>query len=378
MMCPPGVDQTGRSPQQWTIMAPLKQQKIHLTGERNIWTSVLDQFTNADENFGAFDRLINAKPAPFEVCDLLPFPGALQSPRTKSYVEILPPEILDIILKDNALETADLLALSLTSQTLWLQVAAHIRSIRYNSLGYWANTPFVVTGTYMSTLPPALYQHYPIIRNQNAVFAARIMKHVGMSPARRWNYDSRADFTDVAGSVSNKTWMDAFDHHTSASGLAMVLSSKPRLAGMGEALRTVLVKHLLDPIPIPIGSSWTLRNLTAKECVQLHVEDIDASLARTPHVKGLKRLTVDKILVLQSTWHWGYSYWNGRQGKGAHRFDHDAWAGHCFDIVPRVEVSDLGDGWQDVTKEVARIGKQCLGSKPREGRSSRLSVTQEL
>lgn len=351
-------------------MAPLEHQRIPFPGKQNTRDSaVLDCFLSSDETFGAFDRLINTKPAPLEICDLLPFGGAPRFAGSRAHVESLPPEILDLILNDDAIELPDLLALSLTSQTLWVQVAAHIRAIRYNTLGCWVNTPLVITGTYMSKLPPALYQHFPSMREQEAVFAARPNRRIGMCPARRWNYDVIYNFTDVSDSVSCREWTDAFDHHMSVSGLSMVLSCRTRPAGIRDRLRTALTKHLLDPVPLPLGSTWTLRNLTTKECVQLHVEDIDASLARAPHVKGVKGLTVDKILVLQATWKWDSHSWR-RDFDGADDFDHDAWAGHCFDIVPCVEAGDAGGGWKDVTESIARMGRLGLDIKQMEKRSS--------
>lgn len=285
----------------------------------------------------------------------LPFSRPQDRDRALSRFEALPAELLDMIIHDPQLDPASLLALGLTCQTLWLSVAAHIRAKTLEGLGVWANTPFVATGTYFTTMPPALYQHYPAMKQQEAAFAARPGHRNGACPARRWNWAAYSDFVDVADALGGKPFIEAFDRHRLFLRLPMTPSKNARAIKFYDDLRTILNKHLLDPIPIRSGSKWLLRNHTTKECVQLHVDNKELADARTPHIKDAKNLTVDKILLMRSTWTW----------ERAHRTEMDdvfcqsEWAGHCFDIIPFVKGDAIGEEWQDITQSVGD-GKQLL------------------
>lgn len=351
-------------------MAPLRQQKVHFPNDGHRYESGPESYLSSASSFGAFDRLANIKPDALKFIDLMPTTEARRLEGSKSRLETLPTELLDMVLKDTNLQPADVIALGLASRTLWLHVAAHIRSDCLNVLGMWAKTPFVITGSYLTSLPPTLYQHYPGMRNQEKAFAAQSGGRHGPCPARRWNWAAHSHYTDVADTIGGKHWLCALDQHKALMQLPFTVPPETRMLKVCDSLRTILTQHLLNPVSIRSGSNWTLRNLTTKEYVQLHVQNGEAARARAPHIKGLQQLTVDKILVMRCSWRWEEQVVFAGSGVFApldvpgteEGLSHHVWAGHCFDIVSGRDKEIDRDDWQDVTMVITEEGRRWVES----------------
>jgi hypothetical protein len=125
----------------------------------------------SDFTWDAFDKLFKQEKAPPWAPPLFrefSCPPARTAPST---LESLPAELLSTVLSDNSLSLDDLIAVGLTSQTMWTHVLNRISCLSRKST--WAGTPLICTGTYLKSVPQAVHTLEPDMKQQEEEFIAR-------------------------------------------------------------------------------------------------------------------------------------------------------------------------------------------------------------
>lgn len=355
-MCPPGVDQTTRSSQQWHILAPLAKEQHDVNNDCNIrkaYNNGLLTFLKGDFTWNAFEKLVDL--TSLDACDIETVLAKLpQSTNTGGLaaIEALPSELLAMILDDSALETADVLAFGLCSRMLWQHCMSHVRKSLCK--GGWANTPLVCTGTHLSDLPETIHKLFPSLKEEEEYLQALrpqpgqgMRSGPGMSPARRWNWNAVDTYEDVSITNADK-WLGALDALTSDS-YAGVPSDVKKILRKG--LKLILAASRPKP-----RSPWLLRDHNTQQYVHLKCA-FNGAMEPQLHVKRLPWLTLDKTLLIRISWtsllptH-QYTPTTMKVLRGQ-------WAGHRFDVIQASEDERPGmKGWQDITAEVHEEGRQ--------------------
>lgn len=354
-MCPPWVDQTARSRQQWHILAPSLASHYDITDDcmdrRSITT--LANSINGDFAWDAFDKLVNRPP--IHTDDLGKVLSKLSqvdgSPET-SPIEALPTELLAMVLSDDSLRTPDLLSLGVCSNALWQQCLSQV--LANVSKGPWINTHLICTGTYLDDLPPSIHELEPSLRQQEDDWRARMPRPgqgmrsaPGMCPARRWNWGKIAEST-VLATVADE-WLNAFDSMFKEDDNGILAADR-------KVLRKSL-NHVLSVSQPKLRSHWTLRNHTTRQYVQLKCA-YNGAMEPQLHVKGVPLLSLDKALLMRLCWT-KLDYPAG-YNPAAERVLRGQWAGHRFDVVSAGQGSRGGsaEGWEDVTGDLVKQWKE--------------------
>ena len=197
-MCPPGVDQTTRSSERWTLLAPALEEKYDITPDlenEHMYRPDMSNFLRNDFTRAAFDKLAWYKRNEEKALSLL---SGLSHSHTNYYsssLECMPTETVRLIVSNSVLEPVDIISLGLASQLLWPHVLQHIAS-RSQKVP-WAETPLTCTGTWTMSLPPAIHDLHPYIQQDEKLFFDRL-RHTGRRgpmrgtcPAREYNWVSR-------------------------------------------------------------------------------------------------------------------------------------------------------------------------------------------
>ncbi|PPJ55357.1 hypothetical protein CBER1_10078 [Cercospora berteroae] len=378
-MCAPGVDQTERSPQRWSIHVPELKQELQLSlapGWEEKYT-FSEAFVNKKWQFGAFEKLLRRTYVATKrsdedekrcdrVEDVLSQLVSSSTPETKPLapIERLPAELLNIILDDPDLDKKDKVALGYCSTTTWMFVKTHILADCKRNLISWAGQSLICTGTWLSDLPASIIELSPDYVEEQKDWDARRYRRgtgarYGPCPARMWNYRTSAESVDVEGMDVEEEWMSALE--TWASLCGEEVGPKVLEANLRQALR-------YDSGLRNEGStSFVLRNLTAREKVLLEVSYPDEKRkAAKVVVKGRPDVSLDAGLLTKICW--GKSIIRERgHAKGS-------WAGHRFEIVD-VDMPEDEKNFVDVTKDfvkhVDHVLMQDLSKQESHGMESR-------
>ncbi|CAJ2502407.1 Uu.00g098010.m01.CDS01 [Anthostomella pinea] len=355
-MCPPGVDQTTRTPQQWHILLPLlhrRQALVALNKGPFHRHGTPKDYVESDLGFDAFNKL-----APFdnEVTSAKASAAlntvTVRSPSTfkLSPLESLPAELLANILADSELGPYDVLALGVCSSTLWSHVLFHVQQVRHRTAVPFANTPFLCSGTWLTELPPALYELFPRETSVEKVYRLRTRRWFGPCPARRWNWGAVSSYGAVQADDPRSVWMTAFE--------ALAVDNLDVFCQYG--LRRSL-EALFEPADIRQEKDWVLRDLTAKESVRLELAGSAGSQGVKVHVEKVPSLSLDNALMLRICR--GGAAGPGWSGESQKYRDlvSGKWAGHCFDVVQRDDESLESAGYEDVTEQIAKEGSAWEG-----------------
>lgn len=357
-----GVDQTTRTSERWTLLAPALEERYDITSAfHNPWHRLyIRALLTWDFSWDAFDKLAQYKrPIGKALSTLSTLPGRTQNLGSSS-LESLPTEIVSVILTDPILSFADVLSLGLSSRVLWGHVLYHVAQTCRTAP--WANTPVVCTGTWTMSLPPAIHKLNPDIKRQEEVFfnrpgrGPRGAPSRGMCPARSFNWDAVSNYKERIGAQGVSTWMQAFEECSEASRIPT-----DSLKVLGRSLEIIV-----NPNKSSMPTSWVLRNHMTKEYVSLKAGMAYEKHEHHIYVKGAPKLSLDNALLMRVCWsapymdeskddHDGESM--GSRLKNLAEMKRGPWAGHFFDVVPTDrESQDVGElaGWCDVTKELMR------------------------
>lgn len=353
-MCPPGVDQTTRTPQRWTLLAPLHCQLHHLH-DIDYRNTLLGSLIGG-HRFNVFSLLHRPESLP-----QLKWEAALTSlerhgSATYSTIECLPSEILTMIFQELADSINDVVSLGLCSLNLWQHLLRCVPA--KPTSGRFANTPIISTGTYLTSLPDTMYRLLPDVQEEQKEcddLREQGRHWYGPAPVRSWNWQAYSSFEDLSQTAAKNIWLDAFD------------------AAEKDGMATRHVDTLRQSLGLVSGEmsqssdcEWLLRNLTTKEYVKLGAETSSRNQMNVPdlNVTSAPWLTVDAALILQTRCTWEDGYGSDLEGHGP-------WAGHEFDIVrddnsaaKRFEWTDATDKVISEAKEAGFVGEQVAPPKP--------------
>lgn len=336
------VERQPQRPQRWSILAPALEERHHVTDGHGLGygRTGVPTIIDGDFKWDAFGKLAmnraNKVPGSLEKA-LAKLPPKTDAERV-SPLEKLPNEILSMILDDDQFGRADVAMIGLCSRSLWQQCLSHIKASACQ--GQWANTPLVCTGTYLETLPPAIYEAFPSLKHaadhwQSFPLPGPGATRNGKCPARDWNGDAFVSFKEVV-QTRDQDWLVALNMALYMPGTNIHPTDR-------EPLRQSLT-HALRISKPQARSSWLLRNRTTREYVDLRCV-ITVDEEHVLYVKDVPALTLDKALMLRIC----------RTKPGLHRpyrlgvddLLQGKWAGHKFDVI----AADVGHGvagWRDV------------------------------
>lgn len=353
-MCPPGVDQTTRTRQQWHLLAPTIQQRLQLGPvEGSCSNEDALQYLFAFDAFSKLARL-PARAVRVRRADL----GVLSKRKTSvTAVERLPAEVLDLIF--GQVNKKDAVALGLTSSTLWMHLLGHIEH-DVGRGGPWAGVPLLCTGTWLEDLPPAMYERFSEELESQKRYRKFMSEHLpppvgigrgshrrwyGPCPARVWNSDAVSEY-DEALMMPSREWINEWRELVAGAKLPTYM-----LATMWDALTDVAGSFAQETTGI---QDWLLRNLTTKQYVRLNTKSASSGSSEVPevHVAGARWLSIDQALLLRICW--GSAEYRHSGNDYAVAMSRGKWAGHCFDIVAAQNVTVKG--WDDVTEQIVHDG----------------------
>jgi hypothetical protein len=355
MMCPPGVDQTGRSEQKWQLIAPHIKQSISLTADGDVWGStVLNSIFDPKGLFGAMEKLARpARPLPSNTSSTSPLLVDLTvgNLAERSGFESLPVEIVFSILESGDLSKADILSLALASSSLLPIIVSHIQFNYLKTAAPWAGTPIACVGNYTLDLPAAFMEddilagkfedwqkNTPVPRFQGHGRGMGASRR-GLPPARRFFWDATQFGKPSSPQREEQEWRNALK--------GMVLGATEGV----EALSSQLGCSEL----FPKDTKWVLRNLTKMEYYipqpfpavtrKRLTKPYSRETGSTKRVHVPKILRFDDVLLFRTCW--------TRMNGDSSQLEKGSWAGDCFDIVPSREFDTEGlNEWRDVSKEV--------------------------
>jgi hypothetical protein len=365
-MCPPGVDQTGRTEQTWQLIAPCIQQSSSLAKDGDRWSSnILQNIFDPENMFGAMEKLARpVRPSGSELpLTSLPTEGATATSTVeRSNIEALPVEMVLAILESGDLSKDDILSLALSSPYLLPVIASYIQSSYVKVTAPWAGTPVACVGNYTLDLPAAFMEDEVLAGKfedwekntppPRYIGGGRGMAKPkrGLPPSRRFFWDCAAYAKPSSPSEQEMEWMKALKdlepHCIETDYLRQGFES--------------LSSQLACPDLYPGTVEWVLRNLTKKE---YYIPQPFPTVARTKLTKLSYRysedqstvavpevLGFDDVLLLKTGWTSicrDSLEWN-KQGD---------WAGDCFDIVKKGVFEQ--EGWRDIGTELAVVAKKC-------------------
>ena len=296
---------------------------------------------------------------------------------SSSPIESLPIEIVDMIIADPCLEPIDIVSLGLSSYSLWIYVLQHI--VQKCQKAPWADTPLLCSGSWTMSLPQAIHDIKPELKQQEENFFKLSGDH-GACPARNFNWGAISSFTEHSEQHRGSVWVQAFIDLSGPScipvkGLQGLRTSLEAVAGLNQAkIPTRGLKRLrrsleavINPSKSTVPTAWTLRNHTTKECVFLKAGHTYRKNEYDVHVKGMPWLSVDRALLLRICWSCahvteddvfaGYDAKWEQHARLLAQMKRGKWAGHCFDIVPSARASQAKkeqQEWCDVTSEIIK------------------------
>ncbi|KAJ4329087.1 hypothetical protein N0V84_000446 [Fusarium piperis] len=329
----------------WHVMAPTAKLCHRLN---------LDPVT-CFETFGAFRKLYRPAERDFS-------PLAYTYP--SSYLERLPPELIDMILEP--LGASGMVALGLCSRALWRHVTSMVRSAYRTSASdpspSWAGIPLICASSFIDDLPESLHDLYPEVNEAWVVDE----NDDRINPSDTWR--KRMLQCSVEASKKDRNiYLEAFDKHIPMSGIPKELHTS--------------LKASIDRIPYVEGTRWQLRNLTTREYISLNLVLENNNRERmTLALANHRWATVDAILLWYICW---TSLLGGKVIPGDSstvRLDRlfqrrGPWAGHCFDII---QEKDLNSRWKDVTSIFVRYADLLMEKKQKEWSKGPVQVLKKV
>jgi hypothetical protein len=347
-MCLSRTDPTEYGTQYWQILAPRVRKlcKIDLLSNTLHTRTLQEYLFSEDKPWGAWSKL--ARPATLaRTHDTSRFIGHERNLRSLSGIELLPTELIALILQDPALERSDIIALGLASQTLWLHVLRHVEKECLLVKPPLAGTEITCTGSYLTDLPESF------AKNDMILSTLQPWPHRYMCSARVINRSASRNYEVLDQEDSEDMWIAAMNvHDTVAAGIPNVTVEKmaAELIGMCSALRG----HSPDAL-------WILRNLNTHEYIRCRPGSgpkDKRGFVDHPRVK----LRIDDALLLRIYWtsrFREYRSWKDPEPLGTCR---GKWAGHSFDIV-LLEQADV-NGWKDATDSIVRQARTVARNLP--------------
>ena len=191
-MCPPGVDQTTRTTQRWTFLAPLLGEKYDITNDfTEHYESRQRKFLFGDYTWDAFDKLAHRPQQGYRLNYLISQPRR-SNDGSRSTLERMPAELLSMIISDPSLHASDVFSFGLCSRLLWNHLLNHVQ--KECRKAPWAGTPLLCTGGWLMSVSPAIHALYPNMKQEEDEFFNRPGRGPqgrparGMCPARRFNW----------------------------------------------------------------------------------------------------------------------------------------------------------------------------------------------
>ncbi|TKA62738.1 hypothetical protein B0A55_09041 [Friedmanniomyces simplex] len=317
--------------------------------ERSVVTGRLTGDVMADEgveghSFGAFEKLARLPSRP--PANLIYMNGRTRT-SPLSAIEKLPSELIGLILGDTDISPKDVIAFGMCSSELWSQTLSHIQRDIRDSTAPWAGKPMLCTGTWLTTLPPAIYELYPKEIEAESNYQTQIAQVPAPVPGAGVGRGHRGRYEDVEGMDCRQKWLDTLRISILGAELSPSVSGKLRSdVGMVVGNRAS-VEH----------NDWILRNLTTQQYVRLQLRRSEQGGSTQVYVAGARWLSLDQALILRICW--GPPKGDpGESGKSA-KLLQGAWSGHCFEVVedaggvPGAELKDVtaelveeGRGWK--------------------------------
>lgn len=330
-MCPPGVDQTERCGQNWSLLAPLLEERQPGFGRYSF-------FMNRDEGkkeptFRVFDRLVSNTDVSKSGLALF----ELSPTASSSVLESLPAEMIRMVISECGLTFRDIIAFAACSKSLWNHSISYVMAS--SAEGTWVNTPLVCVGTYLKSLPPALYEYYPDMEQQELDFKEKRIAgyNRGTCPARRWNYSiGRGEEEDWD---TRAAWIRAYERVSKQEqgSLSLVTKKMIMLAVFGKGYQS--------------GTCWLLRNLTTKEYLRCELGNTEKGNIYA-HLDQTPSLSLDCAFFMQT-------FWTREGGINQETPKGGDWAAHKFDVVARARERDvLASGYTDVTNNIILASKE--------------------
>ncbi|KAJ4355604.1 uncharacterized protein N0V89_003624 [Didymosphaeria variabile] len=336
-MCPPGVDQTCRTSQQWHLLAPSRHQRLSLGPRKTPEAFLRGAAIQGDTTLGLFDKLAWPYAALSQTTSKVSVLGENVS---LSPIERLPTELLAMIMDDQELQTTDVINIGLCSRYLWSHTMLHVRRNVRESPPAWARQPLLCSGTWLTELPPAIYERYPEEQKRQEVYQKRVGRWYGPCPARVWNWNAVSVDDELNKHIDRsirQTWFDALKTCVDSSDISGAM-----LESLWEDMLEVFALAEDD------SSQLILRNLDTREYFRLSVRSSIDRHMLTILVMGSEWLTLDKALLSKICW--GTPVRNARPGDMEWKLNHGVWAGHTFDVISDDTINI--DGWKDVTRTI--------------------------
>ncbi|KAG4438162.1 hypothetical protein IFR05_006373 [Cadophora sp. M221] len=320
-MCPPGVDQTERSPQQWLLYAPELAQRYSFTEEGDGWGTDFNTICSESPNYlNAWDIL--ARPAHSEMKS-----APMKTEGRSGRFHLLSNELIDMILEYVTEDPVDTMALGLASERFWYPVSQQIHNSYLKGAAPWANTKILLQGSYSTTLPPSLLESPAVSKviewDGSRMPLSRKLFWAG------WEFETTKTLSKV-----EREWRAAAMMHKESSRIP-------------ESRWDRLQEQITTSYLFPRDQNWLLRNLTSKEFIS-SASPIRRNTRRSE--KSAEGLRFEDVFLMKTLWTTDPPY--EQDGKEC---DASVWARHCFDIVTEaIHKTEGGYGWQDVTAEIER------------------------
>ncbi|KAH8689163.1 hypothetical protein BGW36DRAFT_442400 [Talaromyces proteolyticus] len=337
--------------QEWNILVPgLKQRLVvrQLYSRDLCKTRILFQPEN---QWSAWYRLVrNHTPEP--AIRSLP-----HSPRKLTRFELLPTEILLMVINDASLSDEDLMSIGLTSPIFWYWIIHYIWKDTNREIWSLANLPIACTGSYLEDLPKGFVE--------NDLLVNSVLNDICLCSSapfeRKANWAAFTTYQPMKP-TSYMRWTMAFNGSLSrGAGIP---------AKMLKKLRNDL-SSACSPSRVEKGAkkTWVLRNLTEKEYLRCKPPRNSLKNSSAYVDEEALRISIDDILLLKIIWTrfppFGY-----RKGLILHH----PWAAHAFDIIdldPREKDElDRDQSWKDITNDIIKEMGNAANLTLRDGATS--------
>lgn len=318
-----------RSPQQYLILAPERQQRFAFTtGDSDDSDGWGFKFPHAFAiDHGGFDAwAMLARPVRSQVVSLPTF----KATGSMSNFDVLSNELIAMIFEHVVEDATDFMALGLTCVNFWHLVSSHIQKSYLASSAPWAGTRLIFQGSWVTDLPDILTS----CEAAKAVNNRRL--RMPMSRQLFWGLFNNEAPDSIA--LQEIAWQKAATKHRESAQIAESVWSNIELSISSRAL-------------FPRDRTWILRNLTKK----VFVSSAGPTSMRLRGDRKISAVDFNTALLLKIVWmSQSAPVWakNGERGK---------WAGDQFDIVTEeAHVGEEGKGWEDGT---AVVGRELIALK---------------
>lgn len=366
-MCPPGTDQTLRSPQRWHLVLPTLKQRQKL---KRVDAPIMPQFHGPVAgnmiplNFGT--KLARSQALSYDHYECKDEGLPAKSRPQNSQLLSLPNELITSIF--GTLDQLSVINLGLTCEFLLNVTLEHIDQDIRKHAGLWAGEPLAIIGNYLRSLPPPFFEDglaYESVGRKDLIEtdhdngkSFRPRRHHYL-PAREFLWATKPfQKASDENTVGLPSWLETLDK--SEPELPRLDTDYPQRVIMKEALlHSSITECAFSSEALFANSGYYLRNLNTRELVRLCVCD---GLDRA-HVRQLNNETLtakymlDDLMIVQTRW----SDFGSAGSVSLRYFDtpfpNGSWAGHRFDIVPvkahetQTAVIDLSQ-WHDVTENI--------------------------